>query len=258
MRGYLGRVGLRLARRVRRSQVLIPSSRSALSPKFVALLNTPRVRPMYGQGFKPMEAMTLPDVPSAGSYLPDDGEPVPLTLEIYHSLIASLALDPPVDVVVHPTFDVARNLLLYAWFERSFARPAELHAFASLEMGLRCHLNGLDYVLRGRSSLRTLLKRAVEAGNLHDQCIHPYPRLTGFGRAWSRKYGTQLPEPGCEDTTRAYVDVLCDALPTVRNRLAHGHTGWAQTAFATLSACRDLLNCLGPFRAAQSEFSETD
>ena len=156
-------------------------------------------RQMYGQGLKPLEAMTLPDVPSAGSYLPDDGEPVPLTLEIYHSLIASLALDPPVDLVVHPTFDVARNLLLYAWFERSFVRPAELHAFACLEMGLRYHLNGLDYVLKGRSSLRTLLKRAVEKGSLHDQCRRPYPRLTGFGRAWSREYGTQLPEPGSED-----------------------------------------------------------
>ena len=165
--------------------------------------------------------------------------------------------DSPVDLVVHPTFDVARNLLLYAWLERSFVRPAELHAFACLEMGLRYHVNGLDHVLKGRSSLRTLLKRAVEKGSLHDQCIRPYPRLTGFGRAWSREYGTQLPEPGSEDTTRDYVDVLCDAIPTVRNRFAHGHAGWAQTAFATLSACRDLLNCLGPFQAARSELSET-
>ena len=77
---------------------------------------------MYGQGLKPLEALTLPDVPSPGLHLPDGGEPVPLTLEIYHRLIATLALDPPVDLVVHPTFDVARNLLLYAWFERSFVR----------------------------------------------------------------------------------------------------------------------------------------
>ena len=136
-------------------------------------------------------------------------------------------------------------------------RPAELQAFACLEMGLRYHLNGLGYMLKGRSSLQELLKRAVEKGNLHDECIRDYPRLTGFGRAWSREHGAQLPEPETEHTPRDYVDVLCDAIPAVRNRLAHGHAGWAQTAFATLSACRDLLNCLGPFPVAQSGIAET-
>ena len=180
-----------------------------------------------------------------------------LPLETYHGLVSSLAIDPPVDVIVHPTFDIARNLLLYAWFECSFVRPAELQAFACLEMGLRYHLKGLDYVLKGRSSLRKLLTRAVQKGSLHDECIRPYPRLTGFGRAWSREHGAQLPDPGTEDTTRSYVDVLCDAIPTVRNRFAHGHAGSAQTAFATLSACRDLLNCLGPFQTARSGMPET-
>ena len=212
---------------------------------------------MYGQGLKPLEAITLQDMPFPGFYLPDDGECVPLTLETYHGLVSSLAIDPPVDVIVHPTFDIARNLLLYAWFECSFVRPAELQAFACLEMGLRYHLKGLDYVLKGRSSLRKLLTRAVQKGSLHDECIRPYPRLTGFGRAWSREHGAQLPDPGTEDTTRSSVDVLCDAIPTVRNRFAHGHAGSAQTAFATLSACRDLLNCLGPFQTAWSGMPET-
>lgn len=71
---------------------------------------------MYGQGIRPLDAMTLPDMPSAGFYRPDERESVPLTLEIYHRLVGSLALDLPADLVVHPTFDVARNLLLYAWF----------------------------------------------------------------------------------------------------------------------------------------------
>ena len=212
---------------------------------------------MYGQGLKPLEAITLQDMPSSGFYLPDDGECVPLTLETYHGLVSSLAIDPPVDVIVHPTFDIARNLLLYAWFECSFVRPAELQAFACLEMGLRYHLKGLDYVLKGRSSLRKLLTRAVQKGSLHDECIRPYPRLTGFGRAWSREHGAQLPDPGTEDTTRSYIDVLCDAIPTVRNRFAHGHAGWAMSAFATMSTCQDLLNCLGPSPVARSGMPET-
>ena len=60
---------------------------------------------MYGQGLKPLEAITLQDMPSSGFYLPDDGECVPLTLETYHGFVSSLAIDPPVDVIVHPTFE---------------------------------------------------------------------------------------------------------------------------------------------------------
>ena len=202
---------------------------------------------MYGQGLKRLGEVTQRDIPPWGSYLPDDGEPVPLTLEVYHGLVASLALDPPADLVVHPGFDVARNLLLYAWFERSLSRPAELQAFACLEMGLRFHVYGIDGLKENRSTLRKLLRHAVEMGSLSDECIRPYPRLSGFGRAWSRETGVRVPEPGTQVTPRSYVEVLCDAIPAVRNRFAHGDPGWAGTAFATLSACRDLLNCLGPF-----------
>ena len=202
---------------------------------------------MYGQGLKPLAELTLREIPSWGSYLPDDGEPMPLTLEAYHGLVASLALDPPVDLIVHPVFDVARNLLLYAWFERSFVHPAELQAFGCLELGLRLHVYGIEGLKQRRSNLKKLLKRAVQLGSLRDECIGPYPRLAGFGRAWSRETGVRVPDPGTQVAPRPYVEVLCDAIPAVRNRFAHGHPGWAGTAFATLSTCRDLLNCLGPF-----------
>ena len=60
--------------------------------------------------------------------------------------------DHPREVIeaalAHVVHDIARNLLLYAWFECSFMRPAELQASACLEMGLRYHLKGLDYVLK--------------------------------------------------------------------------------------------------------------
>ncbi len=56
-----------------------------------------------------------------------------------------------------------------------------------------------------------------------------------------------VPDP----TVPEYIDVLCDAIPAVRNRLAHGQAGWMGTACATLSTCRDLLNCLGPFHMGE-------
>ena len=61
---------------------------------------------------------------------------------------------------------------------------------------------------------------------------------------WSQEQGVDAPE---FEAVRSYVDVLCEEIPAVRNRLAHGHAGWAGTAFATLSTCRDLLNRLAPF-----------
>ena len=72
---------------------------------------------MYGHGFKDLKEVTRPEGRSLRlHYLPESRKPVPLTLEIYHELVASLALDPPVQIIVHPEFDAARNLLLYTWF----------------------------------------------------------------------------------------------------------------------------------------------
>lgn len=202
---------------------------------------------MYGHGLKGLDEVTRPEGRSlALHYIPEDGEPEPLTLELYHRLVASLALDPPVDPIVHPHFDVARNLLLYTWFESSFMHPAELQAFASLELALRLRLGGWKQLRRG-PGLYKLLREALDSGLIADEHIGPYPRLTGFGRSWSRDHGVRLPEPDASPVLRRYIEVLCDAIPAVRNRLAHGHPGWVGTAFATLSTCRDLLNCLVPF-----------
>ena len=205
---------------------------------------------MYGYDLKGLEEITQPEGRSLGlHYLAEGQEPVALTLELHHQLVASLALDPPVDLIVHPHFDVARNLLLYSWFEDSFTRPSELQAFASLELGLRMRLGGWKRLHRG-PSLGKLLRNAVGRGLLRDEHIGPYPRLTGSGQAWSREHGVRVAEPETDPTraARRYLDVLCEAIPAVRNRLAHGHPGWVATAFATLSTCRDLLNQLALFQ----------
>ena len=200
---------------------------------------------MYGHGLKDLKEVTRPEGRSLRlHYLPESQEPVPFTLEIHHELVVSLALDPPVQIIVHSEFDVARNLLLYTWFESSFMHPAELQAFASLELGLRLRLCGWEH-LRDGPGLRKLLRQALNRGLIRDEHICPYPRLTGFGQAWSQEQGVDAPE---FEAVRSYVDVLCEEIPAVRNRLAHGHAGWAGTAFATLSTCRDLLNRLAPFR----------
>ena len=201
---------------------------------------------MYGQGLKALDEIMKPEGRSlALHYLPEDGAPEPLTLELYHRLVSALALDPPADLVVHPTFDVARNLLLYAWYESSFLHPAELQAFGALELGLRLRLGGWSQIRKG-PALRTLLRQAREAGLIHDAALRPYPRLTGFGQAWSREHGATVPDPEDAPILRDYAEVLCEAVPAVRNRLAHGHAGWVGTAFATVSTCRDLLCCLLP------------
>lgn len=210
---------------------------------------------MYGRGLKELSEITQPEGRSVAlHFLPEVGEPIPLSLALYHQLIASLALDAPVDIVVHPHFDVARNLLLFTWFESSFMHASELQAFGSLELGLRLKLGGWKN-LRGGPGLAKLLRDAVGRGLISDERIGPYPRLTGFGEAWSREHGVQAAKPEADPglDVRRYVDVLCDAIPAVRNRLAHGHAGWVGTAFATLSACRDLLNCLAPICQSDKE-----
>lgn len=204
---------------------------------------------MYGRGLKELTEITQAEGRSlALHYLPEVGEAMPLSLALYHQLVASLALADPVDMIVHPHFDVARNRLLYTWFESSFMHAAELQAFGSLELGLRLKLGGWKNLRRG-PGLARLLRDAAARGLISDDKVGPYPRLTGFGEAWSREHGVRAPAPEADPAldVRPYVDVLCDAIPAVRNRLAHGHPGWVGTAFATLSACRDLLNSVAPF-----------
>jgi hypothetical protein len=204
---------------------------------------------MYGLGLRDLTGIAQPEGRSLTlHYLPDVGQPVPLTLAVYHQLVASLAIDAPVDTIVHPHFDVARNLLLYTWFESSFMHPSELQAFGSLELALRLKLGGWRNLQRG-PGLARLLREAVERGLFSDDLMGPYPRVTGFGEAWSREHGVGAAEANAHSAqeVRHCVDVICDAIPGVRNRLAHGHPGWVGTAFATLSTCRDLLNCLVPF-----------
>ena len=183
-------------------------------------------------------------------YIPPDGDPIPLSLELFHDLVRSLELDSPPHLFVHDHFDVARSLLLYSWFESSFYRPAELQAFATLELALRFRLCGSQTLRDHGPGMRRLLRQAVAHELLRDQDLRPYPRITGFGRAWSREYGTRVPDPDTDrtHTVRNYVEVLCEAIPDVRNRLAHGEPGWVPTAFATLSTCRDLINRLAPFQ----------
>lgn len=213
---------------------------------------------MYGRGLKELTEITQPEGRSlALHYLPEVGEAVPLSLSLYHQLVASLALADPVDMIVHPHFDVARNLLLYTWFETSFMHAAELQAFGSLELGLRLKLGGWKNLRRG-PGLKRLLRDAVASGLISDERIGPYPRLTGFGEAWSREHGARASAPDADQALEVgrYVDVLCDAIPAVRNRLAHGHAGWVGTAFATVSICRDLLNCLAPFYPSLRDSSD--
>lgn len=91
---------------------------------------------MYGHGLKGLDEVTRPEGRSlALHYIPEDGEPEPPTRELYHRLVASLALDPPVDLIVHPHFDVARNLLLYTWLECPMPHWSEQF----LSSGVRFH-----------------------------------------------------------------------------------------------------------------------
>ena len=114
---------------------------------------------------------------------------------------------------------------------------------------MRLRLRGLGDLRTHSPGLAKLLREAVASGLLRDQDLRPYPRITAFGQAWSREHGTRVPDPDSdpEHTLRSYVEVLCEAIPDVRNRLAHGEPGWVATGFATLGACRDFLNRLAPF-----------
>lgn len=163
------------------------------------------------------------------------------TLHHHYSAIAELTLreSVPMDVRVH--FETSRNLLLYSWFVYRFIAVAELHAYASVEFASRTKYGKKD------ESLKKLLQRAVADGLIRDEGFKVHQRAVRNGEAYRALMagipGYALPEPEQKDI-QEYCKTLVDALPYLRNKLAHGSSMVHPGGYVTLEICADLINQL--------------
>jgi len=192
--------------------------------------------------------MVDPDPIQEGIVLLDEsGAAHSLTLEDVYRYTASIKLRRSVPVHLRQHFQVARNLLIYSWFEFSFVMSAQLHAYITTEMALRLRLES------PRVPLRRLLSEAVRRGLV---AADGFPSLAGLATARITKAGPEVWDAlgalmaayadGEEEYASALVEVLVNAIPDLRNELAHGSTEMNDGGFQTVAVCCDLINQLFP------------
>jgi hypothetical protein len=172
----------------------------------------------------------------------------PMTIEDHWRDIDALALHNGVPVAVRIQFDTARNLVLYSWFAYRLQQVGEMHAYASVEFGLRRRA-GLP--LRGRKpGLKKLLALAVEEGWIRDNGFRRYREMAARRAEYEEMEAMvagKAPDPNHAEAW-SYVRILATLLPEFRNKLAHGTAMFAPNGKRTLALCCDLINQLFPVR----------
>ncbi|HEY2953846.1 MAG TPA: hypothetical protein VGK89_01210 [Candidatus Eisenbacteria bacterium] len=175
----------------------------------------------------------------------------PMTIEDHWNDISAMALHEGVPRSIRVQFETARNLVLYSWFAYRFQQVAEMQAYASVEFALRRRA-GLAIRDLG-PGLKRLLERAVEEGWIHDEGFRHYRRVAEqrAEQEESPPVGTEPDSPVTREL-QAYVKILAETLPFLRNELAHGSAMLSGSAKRTLALCCDLINQLFPTVAPEA------
>lgn len=143
----------------------------------------------------------------------------------------------------------AKNLLIYSWFEFSFAMSAQLHAYISVELALKEKVGG------ERLMLSKLLNQAVKEGWVMDSEFAAFSRIKEFAKDSERKIikvGIEeqqslheaITSPDIALASERYTKLLIRAIPRLRNELAHGNYDIHDGGFETVRICAELINQL--------------
>ena len=158
------------------------------------------------------------------------GEIRPMHFADHYGAIKDITLNEEVPTSIQTLFNTARNVLVYSWQVYNFTVVAELQAYLTLEFALRERMGiGGDSFGPGFAKL---LKRAIKEGLLADEAfasLRPQRRRpinTGNSPVESNA-GPEVV------ASQRYVDILCDALPMLRNTLAHGSSSVWPEALST-------------------------
>lgn len=166
----------------------------------------------------------------------------PVELADRYAEISAINLVETVPENIREHFETAKNLLLYAWFVYRFIPVAELHAYSTVEMALRGRASQASLKTK---NFKALLKLAIDRGWIVDDgfsIVQRERKAMEEEREWRRQFGWQItPE---EQDSQRYCKILLDAMPFLRNNLAHGSTTVHPGGIGTLALCADMINQL--------------
>lgn len=185
---------------------------------------------------KPFSELTEPDERQKffARFDPDVGDFRPLRAEDIYARIADIHLHEGVPEAVRSHFATAQNLIGYSWFYYPFNVTAELLAYISVEFALKLRYPGNE-----KGSFKNLLRRAVE-----DDTIRSSAFSVVQANERERQERTVFIQ---EDAPVAdYAATLVEAMPYLRNSLAHGSNTLHMHGASTLRTCAELINQLFP------------
>ena len=200
---------------------------------------------------KPLEELALPDPRFQYEYLQTQAGERPLNAEDIRERLENYScLHDGVPERVRVQFEVARNLMLYAYFVFEFQTQAQLQAYAALEFALGEKFNHpTKEIKRGKETksvplmLKELLQKAV-----NEKLIQP-ERLPSFeyanhSRKWFAEYygGEFVPLKPEEWLSMSQNHVI-----HLRNHIAHGKPWlYLSHAFRHIEICADIINAIFP------------
>jgi hypothetical protein len=156
-----------------------------------------------------------------------------ITLRDYYSAVERITLSSAVPESIREHFDVARNLLLYSWFEHRFMPVAEMHAFSSVEYALRLKSG------KPKLMLKQGIELAIKENWIKDNGFRHY-------RVRQEEFDGNEPATKNQDVNdvHTYCKVLLNSIPDYRNTLAHGNTVFHPFGHRMVTKCADLINQL--------------
>jgi hypothetical protein len=171
------------------------------------------------------------------------------TLQDFHRAAETIILHDGVPEAVRNHFQTARNLIIYSWFYYPFNVTAQLCAYTSVEMAVRAKLSDR------KTAFKSLLKKAVAAGLISDK---------GFSIPKLRKQAIQRHNKGLPENLRlpepqlltAYSNAVANAIPFLRNELAHGNPMLHEQGAKEVRICSELINQLWPRPSWGSKIDE--
>jgi hypothetical protein len=167
------------------------------------------------------------------------GEVRPLQFIDHYRAIEAITLDGSVPESIRTLFNTARNVLVYSWHVYRFTVVAELQAYSTLEFALRERMG-----LGGNSDgpgLRKLLTRAGREGVLSDDAFASLRSHSSWPVVTGNAIIDANADPGVV-ASRGHIAILAEALPMLRNTLAHGSSSVWPHALSTFMLVAAAIN----------------
>lgn len=199
---------------------------------------------------KPLVELTLPDRRIAlEPCRPQSDQPLSAA-DIHERLETYARLHDGVPKRVKSQFEIARNLMLYAYFVFEFQTQAELQAYAALEFALRIKFSHpRKEVKRGKKieyrpvMLKGLLQMAVDEKLLRPERF-PSFEWTNQKRKWHAERMGYEYEPM---SASEWLEFIQQHIKGQRDHLAHGNPHLnPPSSFEQIERCADIINALFP------------